>query len=283
VLVPTTLLMTLPPMEYEGNLAENFRCWIQRYHIYISANGLDGDSDKRKINILLNFIGEKGIQIFNSSVVEVIQKFNEYFNPKRSLCIFRTEFFSISQNNMRLEDYFQKVINLGLSCEFAELRESLTVSKIISSLDSKFNNLKTKLISEEDSKLTLDYVMKFLLSAEASRRYVEHQGSFENTNKEEVFYANRTTKKPMSSSYINKTIRNCRNCSLTHDLNKCPAFDQICHKCNKPNHFAKVCRSRRMPRHQINMVQELEQGQREFFTGCVSTKVGNEIHEQPVM
>jgi hypothetical protein len=101
VSVPTTLLMTLPPMEYEGNLAENFRCWIQRYHIYISANGLDGDSDKRKINILLNFIGEKGIQIFNSfnltkdepSVVEVIQKFNEYFNLKRSLCILRTEFF----------------------------------------------------------------------------------------------------------------------------------------------------------------------------------------------
>ncbi|CAB3222939.1 unnamed protein product [Arctia plantaginis] len=83
-----------PSMNFTGNLAENFKTWVQRFRIYLEANGLDEVGEKRKISILLNCIGEKGIEIyntFNTSSAEkldtVIEKFKEYFNPKRSLTI----------------------------------------------------------------------------------------------------------------------------------------------------------------------------------------------------
>jgi len=40
-----------------------------------------------------------------------------------------------------------------------------------------------------------------------------------------------------------KQIENCSRCGRTHDVNKCPAYQQECMKCHKPNHFAIKCKS----------------------------------------
>lgn len=56
----------VPPMTYEGNLAENFKIWSQRLIIHMEANELDKAKEKRKIAILLNLIGTKGIDIYNT-------------------------------------------------------------------------------------------------------------------------------------------------------------------------------------------------------------------------
>ncbi|XP_028043817.1 uncharacterized protein LOC114253223 [Bombyx mandarina] len=111
-------LPLLPSMDFKGNLAENFKMYRQRLEIYLSANGLDDAKDKRKISILLNFIGENGIKIYNSfnlnaseshTFEHVLKKFEAYFEPKKSLTIARNEFFTVTQDEDRLEDYFQRL------------------------------------------------------------------------------------------------------------------------------------------------------------------------------
>ncbi|KAF2900155.1 hypothetical protein ILUMI_06022 [Ignelater luminosus] len=70
------------------------------------------------------------------------------------------------------EDYFTAIINLGLQCDLGALKEELTKAKIISGLDSKYDDLRTRLMAEEDKTLTLSYVTKYLKTAESSRQAV---------------------------------------------------------------------------------------------------------------
>ncbi|KAL4703523.1 hypothetical protein ACJJTC_019311 [Scirpophaga incertulas] len=198
---------------------------------------------------------------------------------RKNLVIQRNEFFSIAQNGMDLPDYFQKVINLGLTCELGELRESLTVSKIIAGLDASLNGLKTKLLAEDDNKLSLEYTMKYLLSAEASRKYVEEQQKPASQDSNEILYINK--KKVFSKNNV-KMINGCRNCGTSHEINKCPAFKQTCYKCGMSNHFSKVCRkSQKMKNNEhVNLVQEssLKQNSTEdLFVGTAA--IGNEISQ----
>ena len=275
----------LPPlrgMSFQGNLYENFKSYKQRLEIYLAATGLDEAKEKRKVSILLNYIGDQGIRIYNSfncngeeSLQQIIDKFLLYFAPRRSLTIQRNEFFTVCQNDKSLEDYFQTVINLGNTCELGDLRESLTASKIIAGLNNNYNNLKTKLMAEEDSKLSLDYVMKYLLSAEASNKYVKEKVEAQNNmDQNEVLVINKRVS--------TKIIKNCRYCASTHNLNQCPAYGKNCHKCQKPNHFSKVCRSSRKQniQKQVNIVEERNSAddseESDFFVGYI----GNEIIQE---
>ncbi|VVD05301.1 unnamed protein product [Leptidea sinapis] len=171
----------VPPMCHDGNLAQNFYSWSQRLKIYLTANDLDGATEQRKIAILLNFIGEQA----------------------------RNEFFVTRQNGgERLEEYFTKVINIGLTCEFGKLREGLTVSKIIAGLDERYNNLKVQLISEDDAKLDLPYVMNFLKNAENCRLFVQQDTTDESTEvKREDIKTITTCENPSKSQISDLNLR----------------------------------------------------------------------------
>lgn len=64
-------------MQFDGNIAEHFRSYKQRLKIYLSAIGLDKSEDKRKISILLNYIGKEGIKIYNTFNCKGTETFNE--------------------------------------------------------------------------------------------------------------------------------------------------------------------------------------------------------------
>lgn len=76
-------------MQFDGNIAEHFRSYKQRLKIYLSAIGLDKSEDKRKISILLNYIGKEGIKIYNTfnckgteTFNEIIEQFKNFFNEE---------------------------------------------------------------------------------------------------------------------------------------------------------------------------------------------------------
>lgn len=210
----------------------------------------------------------------NDTFEKVLDKFKNHFS--QNLTILRHEFFVIKQNGgERLEDYFTKVINLGRQCELGELEDKLIPSKIISGLDRQYDMLKTKLISEEDTKLTLEYVTTYLKNAEASRLHVQQQ----NLNKEpeaEVLFVRKPTNNQHSSS---KTIKNCRNCGKSHGINKCPAYGKTCYNCNKINHFTTMCMKKKvhMVQEESNHVEEVDDMSDHFFVGVANVESANEI------
>ncbi|XP_074037027.1 uncharacterized protein [Leptinotarsa decemlineata] len=52
-----------PPLKLKGNAGTEWPKWKSCFEIYMSAAGLDGATDKRMINILLNLIGEDAIEV----------------------------------------------------------------------------------------------------------------------------------------------------------------------------------------------------------------------------
>ncbi|KAF2888340.1 hypothetical protein ILUMI_17835 [Ignelater luminosus] len=175
-------LSPLQPLNLTGNVSHNFKLWLQRFQIYLKAHNLDMETEERQVNILLNYIGDKCITVFNSfnltnaeskSVKTVIDKFTDHFAPKKHLTLLGHNCFARKQKSDEpFEDYFTAIINLGLQCDLRALREELTKAKIISGLDSKYDDLRTRLMAEEDKTLTLSYVTKYLKTAESSRQAV---------------------------------------------------------------------------------------------------------------
>ncbi|KAF2883065.1 hypothetical protein ILUMI_23111 [Ignelater luminosus] len=158
-------LSPLQPLNLTGNVSHNFKLWLQRFQIYLKALNLDKEIEERQVNILLNYIGDKCITVFNSfnltnaeskSIKTVIDKFTDHFAPKKHLTLLRPNFFARKQKSDEpFEDYFTAIINLGLQCDLGALREELTKAKIISGLDSKYDDLRTRLMAEEDIELYL--------------------------------------------------------------------------------------------------------------------------------
>ena len=56
----------LPPMNFMGNSAENWKVWKQRFQTYLIASETDKKSEAVQCAQLLHFMGEESLQIFNS-------------------------------------------------------------------------------------------------------------------------------------------------------------------------------------------------------------------------
>ncbi|KAK9710189.1 hypothetical protein QE152_g26162 [Popillia japonica] len=88
---------SLQPLQVDGNLAHNWKNWIQHFNIYMRASGLENEEDKRKVAIFLHFIGGEALDIFNSfnldmdtcSYDDVITKFKSHCMPKKNLTVER--------------------------------------------------------------------------------------------------------------------------------------------------------------------------------------------------
>ncbi|KAF2890999.1 hypothetical protein ILUMI_15174, partial [Ignelater luminosus] len=226
-------LSPLQPLNLTGNVSHYFKLWLQRFQIYLKANNLDKETEERQVNSLLNYIGDKCITVFNSfnltnveskSIKTVIDKFTDHFAPKKHLSLLRHNFFARKQKSDEpFEDYSTTIINLGLQCDLGALREELTKAKIISGLDSKYDDLRTRLMAEEDKTLTLSYVTKYLKTAESSRQAVTQM---QKDNRVDVF--------PMSEDVLLAKSKG------THGINKRPAYeDKIKNQDFKSNSMSK--------------------------------------------
>ncbi len=54
------------PMQFVGNLADNWKRFKQRFNIYLAASGAGGDDEKLKASIFLHVIGLDALDIYNS-------------------------------------------------------------------------------------------------------------------------------------------------------------------------------------------------------------------------
>ena len=55
-----------PEIDFQGNVAQQWKTFASEYEIYICAAGLDEKPEKRRIMILLNLIGRRGRAIYDT-------------------------------------------------------------------------------------------------------------------------------------------------------------------------------------------------------------------------
>ena len=116
--------------------------FLQKWKNYETASDLNGKSDEKRTAILLTLIGDDALTVYNTfqwddpsnskKIDLVIQKFEEYCNPRQNIAYERYLFNSRQQHKFEsMEEYLTQLRILAISCEFGRLEDSLIRDRII--------------------------------------------------------------------------------------------------------------------------------------------------------
>lgn len=140
-----------------ANLGVEWKNWCKQFKIFLLASNLDTEADKRKVALLLHYMGSESLPIFNSFNVDIsdvkysdlLTKFEKYFTPKVNLAMERHAFFTRRQGSEEsIVQYATALENLSSSCEFGALRESLLKDIYTCGLSENYRNIKERLLGE---------------------------------------------------------------------------------------------------------------------------------------
>ena len=248
-----------PPstLNLEGNVADNWRKWKQRFQLYMEASGSMKKPEKQRVAIFLHLIGEDALEIYNTfslSTAEqkldvLFQKFEDYCNPRRNITFERHKFFTcVQEPTESIDQYVTELRTKASTCEFGELCESLIRDRIVCGISC--NTLREKLLQETD--LSLQKAIDMCRASEFSKRQTksitEESKSVDYVNKNATrdgkFPPKEKNEKDRQKMTKSGPPNSCKRCGTVHAPRKCPAFGKICQKCKNRNHFASQCLSK---------------------------------------
>ncbi|XP_044750579.1 uncharacterized protein LOC123310930 [Coccinella septempunctata] len=269
----------LPPMDFSGNISENWKIWRQKFENYLVATEVGKKDEKIQIAQLLHYIGEEGFVIYNTftfddedeknKIKTILNKFECHFLPKKNLSFERYRFFTRKQlTNEKIEQYATDLKNKARSCDFGDLKDSLIKDIFTCGLQNQ--TLREKLL--QDDQIDLDGAIKFCVTIENSKQQASvitqesssslslevqsvrkakkhHQfnkrpGKYTNPNEGQSQKAREQNNSSGSGRRLSKNNGICYRCGGVHGKNQCPAFGKKCNLCGKLNHYSKMCQQR---------------------------------------
>lgn len=130
------------PFSFEGNnVANSWKFWKQKFELFLIASGKSNKEDKIKIAVLLNTLGDQGIQIYNTFEYEneedekkysiVLEKFDVYCSPLKNLVYEHFKFFKRDQlPHEGIDQFVTALKQLAVTCEFKE-RDVLILDRLV--------------------------------------------------------------------------------------------------------------------------------------------------------
>ena len=267
----------IAPMDFTGNIAENWKFWIQKFKNYLVATGLNGKDEALQCAQLLHYIGDEGLRIYNTFQFKVaetnkidvlIKRFDLYFQPKKNIVYERYRFLSRKQlDGETIQHFVTDLKNRARNCEFGELQDSMVCSMLVCGLQS--DKIRERLLENGD--ITLEEALKICQSLEESRKHGQ-----EIAEKQEVGAVMSMAKSSHSRMSDDGTAdyrwrkglkritkgkekvksgyhdvqrppsRSCGRCGTNHSYRNCPAYGKHCLSCNMLNHFKNVCRNKKI-------------------------------------
>jgi len=247
-------------LNLEGNIQENWKKFKQAFNIYMTATGKNEKSDEVRIAMLLNIIGDEGVEIFNNFTLEeaerkkyevVLKEFDKYLIPRRNEIYERYKFYKREQQEGEsVLNFIEDVKKLAKTCEFGCESNKLIRDRIV--LGIRDRELQERLLSMSD--LTLETAVEKCKINETTKHQVQElQKGAEvctvnknwrkkNQKKEEKFRERREEK---SKERKDEKFQ-CKRCGKKHGPRQCPAYGKVCNNCRKPNHFSRQCRVKKL-------------------------------------
>lgn len=268
-----------PNLSLQGNLAENWRNWIQRFELFCTASGIAEKTEKVQCATFLHVAGEEAIKVCNmfhftdaeKDKIEVLkEKFKEYCEPRKNLPYIRHMFFTRAQKQGEsIDTYVTDLKNKAKDCEFGALHDSLVRDRIVCGIIN--DQVRGRLLREAD--LTLDKAVDISRASEITTTQVKARTEEVEVNKLRVVRP-KDNKNTQKTAKPEQNERNCNRCGYKHGKN-CPAYGQMCNVCRKKNHFAKMCRAAPEQRKQCGKkvhVLEQNENETEMFLGTLEVE-----------
>ena len=259
---------TPPTMDWEspGDLYKRFKLFKQKCEL-IFDGPLDKSSEGKKVRLLLLWIGDKGLEIYNTTawsndddkfkLKPVFDLLEAYTKPKSNHILARFQLRSLKQNDMSLEAFVTKAKGLidegGYHPNFKDetLRDTLVfglnsdkVRKDAIALGNKltFQQIYDLAKTEESTAAQ----MKAITASSSEIRIKEtHSVRSDTAQHPAPQGAHKHLKTPQESQTPRKfkfKYNGCFRCGGKHDRQApCPALKATCRFCKKKGHFLKVC------------------------------------------
>lgn len=271
--------LIVPLQINSGNLTDQWRLWRQKFENYLIASETNNKSEEVQCAQLLHFLGDDALQIYNSfsltasernKVKTLLQKFEEYFIPKKNLTYERYKFFNLHQGaNETIEQFVTELRNQAKLCEFANLNDDLIKTMLITGLRDAI--LREKLLQNQEK--TLHTVIEACIIWEntkiqneeiktagsnlaeinavsynkKSKSHIPKRSNSFHNSKSVDYYKGRPSYKITQDrrpSKLNNFNNSCMKCGKSHRRGDCPAYGKTCAVCKKLNHFGYMCRNK---------------------------------------
>ena len=260
----------------KGNLAANWKKWIQIWKAYEIVTGLDKQPSTLRVATFITCIGPDALEIhtglpFQSdndrqNIDKVLELWQDYCIGKTNVIYERYRFNNRSQeSDESIDAYTTALHTLAETCEFGSLKEDLIRDRLVCGI--RDNSLRKKLLQEP--KLTLDKCLDSCRAAEATKLQMQ---AMTNQNNES---SDVNALKSSSEKSNVRMVDYCKFCGKSHERNreKCPAYGKVCKKCKKENHVASKCHfHRKLAQKRRNQNLRSQARRKPFGKKCLLSK-----------
>lgn len=192
-----------PPsaLSFEGNLAENWKLWEQKFELFLVASGFCKKAEDVQCATFLHVAGEEAVKVYNTFVftpdesnklAEFKKKFKDYCEPRKNLPYIRHLFFTRAQGQAEnIDAYVTDLKNKAKDCEFGDLHDSLIRDRIVCGVSE--DQTRARLLRETD--LTLKRAIDICRANEITSNQVKALKEEIEVNKIRSVKADRTKAK----------------------------------------------------------------------------------------
>ncbi|XP_046602858.1 uncharacterized protein LOC124296676 [Neodiprion virginianus] len=128
-------------LSLEGNVAQNWKIFIQQFEIYLIAAKKEAKADKIKISLLLNFVSEEAVGAYNTFTIAeenrdkyalILQAFENYCKPKKNQIIERYKFNKLKQQDGEtIEHVLTSLKKAVKNCEYEGQEKSILRDRVV--------------------------------------------------------------------------------------------------------------------------------------------------------
>ena len=256
----------IQPMDFAGNISENWARWRELMELVLAGPDADKWSDTQKAAQFLISIGQRGRDMVRSWIsskelheadkmktMELFKIFDIHCTPKKNTTIQRKLFYETKQKTGQTTDEWVMQLRLiAADCKFHDQDEMICDMLVLNSADKR---VQEKLL--EADHLDLSKAVKIATTHEINVEQMKLLSTHD------IHYVDSRVDQQQigrsrAPSTSNLTRRNqvqprtgrmhdekCNMCGRTHTTRQaCPAEGRACNHCGKLNHFAVVCRSK---------------------------------------
>ena len=121
-------LEALQSFSFEGNISQGWKLWLKHFEFYLTATEKDRNLESIEIYEIFNFdnLGDE------MRLASVLEKFSEYYNPRKNITILCHKFFTYQQHEgQHFHDFVTELKKLRSECEFETIHDSLIKDMIV--------------------------------------------------------------------------------------------------------------------------------------------------------
>ena len=295
-------LHKVPELDWHspGDMHKRFLLFKQKCNLIFNGT-LEAKAEAYKVRLLLLWIGDKGLEIYNTAswsndgdnmkLDPVFEKLEAHVKPLSNQIIARFHLRSLKQGDKHLEEFVTEVRALVDDGGYVDkAKEEAMRDALVFGINS--NKARHDAFAVGNN-LTFQQVYNFAKteeSADTQMKMLERQGAQQQTvhavsgewhqrhnNSASTYSKPRYRAREQQHSAAKATTQpkgSCYNCGDSHERGKCPAKDTVCYHCGIKGHFKRVCMKKRGGR-QVHDVADQDQELEEVCDNIVKQQVGS--------